>query len=51
MAKDVGLALAAMTQQEVPATALGRLAELLAASTRRGAGGLDWSSFAELLAR
>jgi 3-hydroxyisobutyrate dehydrogenase-like beta-hydroxyacid dehydrogenase len=51
MAKDVGLASDAMAQQEIGSTALGRLAELLAVNTVRGAGGLDWSSFAELLRR
>jgi 3-hydroxyisobutyrate dehydrogenase len=49
MAKDVGLASEAMAEQGIRATALNRLAELLGANTARGAGGLDWSSFAELL--
>lgn len=51
MAKDVALASEAMAQKGVHATALNRLAELLAANIARGAGGLDWSSFAELLHR
>ena len=49
MAKDIGLASEAMADHGIHATALGRLSELLAANTARGGGGLDWSSFAELL--
>jgi 3-hydroxyisobutyrate dehydrogenase-like beta-hydroxyacid dehydrogenase len=51
MAKDVGLAAEAMAQAGIHATALDRLAELLAVNAARGASGLDWSSFAELLRR
>jgi 3-hydroxyisobutyrate dehydrogenase len=51
MAKDVGLASKAMAEQGIHATALDRLAELLAVNTSRGAGCLDWSSFSELLRR
>lgn len=51
MAKDVGLASETMAQSGIRATALDRLGELLAANIARGAGGLDWSSFAELLRR